>query len=293
MNDTDMTTLTERVKALSRPLDPQPTGAVPRLPPLRNMRAVVFDIYGTLLISASGDIGLAGDRNEAGAFAAALGAAGLESVRSDAGPNLLKQVIQQHHDNRRAQGVEYPEVDILSVWGQVLKHLNLNVDSMALQRLAVEYECRVNPVWPMPGLVDVLRRLTEAGLKLGIVSNAQFYTPLMFEGLLCEVPERLGFTSGYCVWSYQLLEAKPSIRLYEKCLGALHDSEGIAADEVLYVGNDQLKDIWPAATASCRTALFAGDARSLRLREDDARCRHVSPDAVVTALPQLLELLDL
>ena len=52
--------------------------------------------------------------------------------------------------------------------------------------LATEYECRVNPVWPMPGARDCLRELAGAGLALGIVSNAQFYTPPMLQALLGE-----------------------------------------------------------------------------------------------------------
>ena len=46
-----------RIKALSRPLEPLPTHYPTRMVPLTGVRAVVFDIYGTLLISGSGDIG--------------------------------------------------------------------------------------------------------------------------------------------------------------------------------------------------------------------------------------------
>jgi putative hydrolase of the HAD superfamily len=56
---------------------------------------------------------------------------------------------------------------------------------------------------------------------------------------------------------------------------------------VLYIGNDIRNDIWPADRLGCRTALFAGDARSLRLREDDERLSDVKPDRVVTALGQI------
>jgi putative hydrolase of the HAD superfamily len=55
------------------------------------------------------------------------------------------------------------------------------------------------------------------------------------------------------------------------------------------VGNDMLKDIWPAARLGCKTALFAGDRRSLRLREDDERCRELEPDLVVDDLSQLAQ----
>ena len=44
---------------------------------------------------------------------------------------------------------------------------------------------------------------------------------------------------------------------------------------------------WARARAGLRTALFAGDARSLRLRRDDPRCAAVCPDLVLTGLSQL------
>ena len=48
-----------------------------------------------------------------------------------------------------------------------------------------------------------------------------------------------------------------------------------------------LKDVWTAAQAGCRTALFAGDERSLRLRKDDPRTQGLRPDVVLTELVQL------
>ena len=37
-----------------------------------------------------------------------------------------------------------------------------------------------------------------------------------------------------------------------------------------------------------KTALFAGDERSLRLRENDSRCKDLSADVVITDLIQVL-----
>jgi putative hydrolase of the HAD superfamily len=54
------------------------------------------------------------------------------------------------------------------------------------------------------------------------------------------------------------------------------------------VGNDMLNDIYPAKKLGFQTALFAGDARSLRLRTDDPRCRNLSADLILTDLEQLI-----
>ncbi len=84
-------------------------------------------------------------------------------------------------------------------------------------------------------------------------------------------------------------EAKPSRRLYDLLLERLPD--GLEASQCLYVGNDMRNDIAPAAAVGMKTALFAGDRRSLRLREGDPLTEGVSPDLVVTHLHQILECL--
>ncbi len=284
--------LAARFRDLSRPLEPLPTGYPARVHRLEGLRAVVFDIYGTLVISGSGDIavGLVDDSEQA--FHAAYRAAGLPQDGLDQGfhgAERLTGAIQAAHAARRQEGIEFPEVDILAIWREVMAALPLaTVSDDRLRALAVEYECRVNPVWPMPGLAEILETLRGAGLALGIVSNAQFYTPIMFQAFLARAPEELGFNPDICAWSYTLLEGKPALRPYRVVADALA-AQGIEPAQVLYVGNDQLKDIWPASRVGFRTALFAGDRRSLRLREDDPRCNAIRADVVVTDLRQLRE----
>jgi putative hydrolase of the HAD superfamily len=294
-NATRVLCLVERVKALSEPLHPKPTALPPKLLPLAGIKAVLFDIYGTLFVSGSGDIGTGNAEADEQALRAALSQVGLHTAAMGStirGTEFLARAIRQAHDQRRAERIEYPEIDILAIWHRLLRELPENVVTVdvtedQLRVLALEYECRVNPVWPMPGLAQILSRLHEKRLVLGLVSNAQFYTPLLFEAFLDATPQVLGFDSLCCAFSYQMLEAKPSTRLFSKPLEGLERKYGIKAREVLYVGNDRLKDIWPAQRLGCRTALFAGDMRSLRLREDDERCNTVNPDVVIKDLRQL------
>ncbi|MCG6861483.1 MAG: HAD family hydrolase, partial [Chromatiaceae bacterium] len=232
--------LADRIRSLSTPLEPRPTSTLPKLDPLPGMRAVLFDVYGTLVISASGDIGLAGEQDTASAFAAALEAAGMRAP-AGAGPAWLEQAIRAFHAKRKDTGIQFPEVDIRRIWEQVLD------TSADTAHLAVEYECRVNPVWPMPDLARTLADLHRRALVLGIVSNAQFYTPLMLEGFLGAPLAGMGFDAECCAWSYRLLEAKPSTRIFEEALSGLARIHGIAPQEVLYVGNDIRNDIWPAS----------------------------------------------
>jgi putative hydrolase of the HAD superfamily len=90
------------------------------------------------------------------------------------------------------------------------------------------------------------------------------------------------------LFSYRFGCAKPSTYLFQLAAEKLQNIE-ISVHDALYLGNDMLNDIYPAKKAGFQTALFAGDARSLRLREDDPRCRNLSPDIIITDLKQLLD----
>ncbi len=303
-----------------RPLEPHPTGEEPVLPRLSGIRAVVFDIYGTLLVSASGDISLASEGARGAAAIEALEAVfgqdaraevepealtpgvkpapgvapGANASGSPAGSRFFGDEIVKHlhaaiHASHAESSSDHPEVDIVEIWKRVLAKLSIAGTDRQVKRLAVEFEVRANPVAPMPGLAEMLGGLNEAGLTLGIISNAQFYTPMAIAALSGKPLEAWGFEARHRHWSYRWSEAKPGRFLYEKCVEAFAQ-EGVAPEEVLYLGNDVRNDIEPARALGMRTALFAGDARSLRWRRDDLRLADVRPDAVVTDLRQVLEI---
>lgn len=289
--------LVNRIRTLSTPLSPITTDATPRLSGLPGIRAVLFDVYGTLLISGSGEVGTAAASDRAHAAEAALAEAGMETdggaFDGDAVVATFRARIEAAHAARRADGVTFPEIEVREVWQHTLEAIGATKaarDVALVEHLAVAYECRVNPTWPMPGAIDIPATLRARGLRLGIVSNSQFYTPLLFEAFFDASPQVLGFEPEFSCWSYAIREGKPSTSLYETALSGLRQT-GIEPTETLYVGNDMLNDVWAAGQAGCRTALFAGDRRSLRLRENDARCATLQPDAVVTELTQLPDLL--
>jgi putative hydrolase of the HAD superfamily len=158
--------------------------------------------------------------------------------------------------------------------------------------LAVEYECRWNPVWPMPGAQALLRDLQGCGITLGLVSNAQFYSALLFEALLGVSLAGLGFREDLCIWSYEHGVGKPSAILWAKAVDRLAQQDGICPEEILAVGNDVQNDIAPPARLGCRTALFAGDARSLRWGGAGNAVDGTAPHIILTDLSQLHRLLE-
>ncbi len=257
------------------------------------MRAVVFDIYGTLFISGSGDISLARSEDRSPAIVASLESAGFTIDN----PNVewsaaFMDTLERFREQRAKQGIEFPEVRIQEVWQGFIQSARMDgwlTGEGDVELAIIDYECRVNPCWPMPNLDTILHWIADRELKLGIVSNAQFYTPLLFPALMDKSIDEYGFEPDYSVWSYIEREGKPSQNLYRKLKDNLA-RDGIVPGEVLYVGNDLRNDIWPAQRCGFRTALFAGDARSLRWREEDPAYSHVRPDFVITDLAQIRDI---
>ena len=279
------------IREHASPLDLQPTDEKPKLGRLPNIKAVIFDIYGTMLMSGSGEVGTAATENHHfEAIQTTLQAHGVDTTHlpTDFG---LEATIRQHHDLAREADIEFPEVDILAVWKDALAgcaaagQLNLDQLDLDYSQIALEYECRVNPVWPMPNLENCLDALRGEAI-LGVISNAQFFTPLLFPALMMRTLDDMGFKGNIQFFSYKFRDAKPSLSMFNAAVDELK-KEGISAQETLYLGNDMLNDISTAAKCGMKTALFAGDARSLRHRQGDSRVQGCSPDLVLTDLSQL------
>jgi len=267
-------------------LEPVPTGVAPVLPGQLGVEAILFDVYGTLFISGSGDISLARSENRAGDALAAL----LLKYGIDTDPGIFRKrffkAIEDSHAASRQKGVRHPEVEIDNIWQTVAEF----EDPQRARAFAIEYEVMVNPVGPMPHLSELLAACRHAGIPMGIISNAQFFTPLLFEWFLDRTPATLGFTKSLLFYSWQWGLAKPAEKLFQEARRRL-TRRGIAPGKTLYIGNDMLNDIVPARSTGFQTALFAGDKRSLRLRAGEPRCSGIEPDMVVTDLIQLVDFL--
>jgi putative hydrolase of the HAD superfamily len=267
-----------------KPLSPLPTSLNPSGKLEEKIRCILFDVYGTLFISGSGDISIARHQSRKVQNLKKL----LDRYQIKKNPQTVLDdfftTIDIEHKRISQTGVDVPEVEIDRIWMQVLGIEALD----AVRAFAVEFELIVNPVYPMPHLGEMLSGCQKSAVLIGVVSNAQFFTPLLFNWFFDSSPEDLGFTSDLLFYSYQSRHAKPSPYMFESAARNLNNRD-IAAHSVLYVGNDMLNDIYPAKTVGFKTALFAGDARSLRLRGNHPECRNLSPDIVITDLLQLLK----
>lgn len=285
-------------------LQPIGTGLAPKFQFDANIKAVVFDIYGTLLVSSSGDI----DQAEISTsnLEQAFEASNIRVINNEV--NALEHILHDFeytikicHQEAKKNNISYPEIDILSIWENVLLHarrkglVQFNEDANVL-RMTCIFEFLSNQVYPMPGMKEVIAKLKEKGYPLGIVSNAQFYTPIVMNYFLTKAvgldEEIAFFDKDITVYSYKLGKGKPDTDLFSDLVPVLEKKYKLKPEQVLFVGNDMLKDIFTSNKMGFKTALFAGDKRSLRMREDDKRVNGLKPDYVITDLKQLLEIVN-
>ena len=226
-------------------------------------RAVIFDIYGTLLIAPPGGV-------RPDPFADPVLRDILRSFDHDppASPSSeLHAAVLRHH---AAAGVEFPEIDLRVLWREILD-LPQGTD---LTALVEALEAAWHPARSMPGAEQAIGILSRSGLSLGLLSNAQSNT-LSTLGGISDL-----FASELTILSYQHGIAKPAPALFQILTDRLA-GRGITPDETLYIGNDPLHDILPAAAAGFQTALFTGHPDSLRPGE-------CVPDLVITKWSELI-----
>lgn len=288
-------------------MNPAPTNMVPKFTRDPNLKAILFDVYGTIVISASGDV----EESEITTLnlKKSLDAAGIFVTRPEieVGDILLqmldafKNKILAVHESEKTDERPFPEVDILNIWESVIKEFqsrNLLIveNPICIKCFTFIFEVLSNTIYPMPGMKSVISRLSEKGFPLGIISNAQFYTPVILNyfmnNLITEALEVKPFDKDISVFSYQHQRSKPDNYLFDMVKIKFQEKYSIRPSEILFVGNDMYRDIFPASKAGFKTVLFAGDKRSLRLRQDNPELKDLEPDYVITDLNQLLKILE-
>ncbi|MFC1567569.1 HAD family hydrolase, partial [Thermodesulfobacteriota bacterium] len=189
-----------------RPLTPHPTSLRQSGNLKAKVKCILFDVYGTLFISESGDISIAKRESQQIDKLKNL----LLQFRIDQNPQSILRTffdaIDQQHKQQRAEGIDFPEVEIDQIWKLVLKVDDLNT----IRAFALEFELIANPVYPMPHLEKMLTSCRKSNILMGIISNAQFYTPYLFKWFLGADPENLGFHPDLMFFSYTFGYAKPS-----------------------------------------------------------------------------------
>ena len=258
--------------------------------PPRDYEVVLFDIYGTLLTSR--------------VMTADAQASTIADICVDVFPDLTPPALHHCHVLRnsfyrqlkqslatlQARGQKPTEVDFRNVWAQVLQRELALGGTKHLQQVelfAFLYAIATHRVWPQPDLLTTIKGLAEKKIPLGIISNAQFYTPMVVSYFLdCE----LSFNTAVIPWfeqrltfySFQHGYAKPDDYFFVEAKQQLAEM-GLDPAKTLYVGNDYSNDIDSANRNGLLSVLYAGDKSACRINHPV-----VVPDFIITNLTQLL-----
>lgn len=285
--------------------------ARPHLKRLPGVRAVLWNVYGTLVAVSGGDLTF--EHPQQLLMTVALDKTVEEfkmwgSMTRKPGPpsEYLAQIYSQVLIEQRVAtgGEKYPEVAAERVWEAIVKKLlqkdykfdagfygALNEFS---RKLAYFFHASLQGTACYPGAAAALQTVASAGLLQGFLADGQCFTTVQLQrGLAAQdgsarldelVPAELRFLSA------EVRARKPSERLFRPALQGLLD-RGLAAAEVLHIGSRLGQDLVPARRLGMKTALFAGDKASLsatlkQLKEPASR-----PDVLLTELPQIADVI--
>ena len=280
---------------------------------LYDVRAVICDVYGTLIDywreefdDPKGKVTTLQEsfRVVAGKFGMtdALLAASPDDPPEKTLSDFYHGLIALKHEQAARKGVEHPEIIIEEIWEFIIKLLERHGYTCGdrartrevARRIAWFYNGHSLGRVLYPGVVEAISMLKKGGIIFGIVSNAQFYTPVDLTLLIREQSNgRFDdffelFDVDLTFFSYEYQVAKPDQLLFRKLYDALYEYQ-ILPSQTVFVGNDLAIDIAPAQQAGMKTALFTGDECSTFLHDLDGT---VVPDITFSAWAELTDKLS-
>ena len=292
-------------KDLPWPAPPQavPVKAKPHLARLPGVRAVLWNVYGTLLAIPLGE--LVFEHPQAFIMSNALEKTiqefkmwGSMSRKPGQPSEYMGQIYSQILTEMKVgpPGERHPEVAVEKVWEAIIKRLvqkdykfdaalygSLNEFS---RKVAYFFHASLQGTACYPGASAALAHVAAAGLEQGLVGDGQCFTTVQLSrGLRAEggeLPEML------TVLSHGLRSRKPSERLFRKVVEELQ-AKGVSPAETLHVGSRIVQDLVPARRVGMKTALFAGDKTSLQATPEQLKEPASRPDVLMTELAQISE----
>lgn len=293
----------------------EPIPAAPFLKPLPGIKAVAWDVYGTLLRISDGELLFI--HPQAMRMEIALDKTIKEfnmwqsMSRKPGKPwEYMLQLYTNAYDDLRLAGSgrkgDLTEIDAARVWFKILEKLDKNdyqydvgqygdLDDLS-QKIAYFYHSCLQGTEAAAGAAATVHALGEAGVKQGLIADGQCFTPTQMlrafqvDGTL---PEPAGWISpGLSTLSFLEGVRKPSKSLYIAAAQRFRDA-GFDPDQVLFVASRLREDLVVAKSVGFRTALFAGEKLSLKATAADLKDPAVKPDRLLTQLTQVRDLLGL
>ena len=212
------------------------------------IRAVVFDIYGTLL-----EVGPAPPDADARWQRLCHDLLHIHKPLSRLSFSVTSsQVIARHHQAARARGIAWPEVHWPSVVAEVLPELAQlpphDQEEFLFRQIQTNHTTHM-----AAETAAMLRWLKDRQCLLGTASNAQSYTLRELNEALKAHPLALDlFDRDLCFLSFEHGFSKPDLHVFQ-ILTARLATRGIHPAEVLMVGDHLDNDVEPAKVHGWQT----------------------------------------
>jgi FMN phosphatase YigB (HAD superfamily) len=284
--------------------------ARPHLRRLPEVRAVLWNVYGTLLAVPGGD--LAFEHPQPFVMDLALDKTiqefkmwGAMSRKPGQPAEYMRQIYAQVLAEQRTLpggGEKHPEVAAERVWEAIIKKLlqkdykfdagffgSLNEFS---RKVAYFFHASLQGTAAYPGAAWALRHVKEQGLTQGLLADGQCFTVVQLQKALAaqdaEVNVEELLDAELRTLSYEVRARKPSDRLYKQAMQALAGKD-LTPDQVLTVGSRVAQDVAPAKRLGFKTGLFAGDRASLQATPEQLKEPGGRPDVLLTELGQIAD----
>lgn len=295
-----------------QPLAPVPVKATPSCQPLAGIRAVLWDVYGTLLRVTEGRFRILPEQEIR--LQVALDKTIHEFnmwnyLYRKPGPpwqsliGIYCSTVERMQMRAVAAG-DTPEVNLVDVWaGLIIKLLEKDypIDEgrygppeAFAEKVAYFFHCSLQGLSARDAAAEVARYITEVGYVQGCLADGQSFTSLQLQRCLsqqAELPSLAAlFRPAALVYSSEFGVRKPSGTLFQAAVARLA-GQGISADQILHVSCRLQSDLIPARKAGMKTALLVAEKDGLEVAKELLRDPATRPDRLLTDLEQLRELL--
>jgi phosphoglycolate phosphatase-like HAD superfamily hydrolase len=284
--------------------------AKPHLVPLPGVRAVLWNVYGTLLNLAGGELYF--EHPQPFFMNVALDKTlqefkmwGSMSRKPGQPADYLAHIYQQVLLEQKmvtTGGEKHPETLSEKVWESIIKKLfqkdykfdagffgSLNEFS---RKVAYFFHASLQGTACYPGAAETLQHVAAKGVTQGLLADAQYFTVVQLQRGLTVQDENAKLDEliePKQRWlSYELRAKKPSERLFRAAVDGLRE-QGIEPNEILHIGSRLPRDVVPAKRLGMRTGLFAGDKASLQAKPEQLKDAQSRPDVLLTELSQIAE----
>ena len=295
-----------------QPLPFASANAKPTLKPVPGIKAVLWNLYGTLLRITDGNLMLLHFKEIRMQVALEKTIAEFNMwnsmTRRPGAPweymlQKYKGVLEEMEMVGANQG-NFPQPNAVKVWRRLLGLLEQkeyeydtifygDMDELA-EKVAYFFQSCLQGIEASPNAVQALKTVSDAGLTQGLLTDGQSFTLLQalraFSAQDKLPPLNSLFDPACLAISYQLGIRKPSASLYHHCVQQL-GAKGINPKEILYVSNQLQGDLAIAKQFGVRTVLYAGDKTTLKATGPEIRHPELRPKRLLTDLSQIRDLI--